>query len=169
MVLASPFSEHEPEASRPLVDAGCQIEHGPTDHLPDEDELIELLAGCQVSVASSERYTERVFQSLPDLRMVARWGVGYDCVDIPAATAAGVAVANTPGMVTEFVADQTFCLLLGLTRRLPEQIEVAQQPVVAARRGHGDLEQDHGDHRLRLHRAGGGAPGPGLLDARAGL
>ncbi len=125
LVLASSFARHEPEASRPLVEAGYQVELGPCDNAPSEGELIELLAGCGAVVASMEPYTQRVFQGLPELKVVARWGVGVDAIDLQAATEAGVVIANTPGMVTTAVADHTFCLMLALCRKLPEEIEVA--------------------------------------------
>ncbi|MGC9318956.1 MAG: phosphoglycerate dehydrogenase [Armatimonadota bacterium] len=126
MVLAAPFVRHEPEASQPLSDAGVEVVHGPLDHLLEPDELSELLAGFHAVVASNERYDGGVFAALPELRTVARWGVGYDSIDVQAATAAGVIVTNTPGKVTESVADQTFCIMLALLRRLPEQMEVAR-------------------------------------------
>lgn len=125
MVLALPFIRHEPEAGYPLREAGVKIEHGPTD-APAEDELIELLEGFDTTIASVEPYTREVFNALPDLRTVARWGVGYDNIDLAAATAANVVVTNTPGAVTQAVADQTLALMLALLRRVPEQTEVAR-------------------------------------------
>lgn len=125
LVLAHPFARHQPEAGRPLVQAGYQVQLGPCDTSPQEHELIDLLSGCHAVVASNEAYTQRVFQQSPQLRVVARWGVGVDGIDLAAATDAGVIVANTPGFVTQAVADQTFCLMLALARRLPEQREVA--------------------------------------------
>jgi len=59
------------------------------------------------------------------LKVVARWGVGVDAIDLQAATEAGVVIANTPGMVTVAVADHTLCLMLALCRKLPEEVEVA--------------------------------------------
>ncbi|MEA3402048.1 MAG: phosphoglycerate dehydrogenase [Armatimonadota bacterium] len=126
LVLAAPFVRHEPEASQPLADAGVQVVHGPLDHLLEPHELIEVLDGFHAVVASNEPYDERVFGALPRLRMVARWGVGYDSIDLQAATEAGVIVTNTPGKVTQSVADQTLCIMLALLRRLPEQLEVAR-------------------------------------------
>ena len=50
-----------------------------------EDEVIEALPGAFATLAGSEPYTERVFRSAPDLRVIARWGVGFDAIDVPAA------------------------------------------------------------------------------------
>lgn len=126
MVFAAPFVRHEPGAGQPLRDAGVEIVHGPTDRCPEPAELIDLLGGCSASIASNESYTAEVFGALPDLKTVARWGVGYDNIDLQAATEHGVIVTNTPGRVTQSVADQAFCLMLALARRLPEQQEVAR-------------------------------------------
>ena len=124
-VLAAPFIRHEPEAGEPLREAGVDLVHGPDSQLCTPCDVIAALEGCTGVIASMEPYTEEVFASLPQLKTIARWGVGYDAIDLEAATAAGVVVTNTPGMVTESVADQTFCLILALARRLPEQISVA--------------------------------------------
>jgi len=126
MVLAAPFIRHEPAAGAPLRAAGVEVEHGPIDHAPDADELIGLLEGFDAVVASMERYDEKVLTALADLRIIARWGVGCDSIDLQAAAEAGVVVANTPGTLQESVADQTFALMLALSRRIPEQIEVAR-------------------------------------------
>ena len=56
----------------------------------------------------------------PNLRVVATASVGYDRIDVAAATARGVAVCNTPGVLTAAVADLTVALIIALARRLPE-------------------------------------------------
>ncbi len=126
MVFAAPFTRHEPEAGEPLRAAGIEVLHGPEGRVTGAGALAGLLAGCAGSVASGERYDTQVLSMLPELRIIARWGVGYDTIDLAAATEAGVIVTNTPGTLQESVADQTFALLLALSRRVPEQIEVAR-------------------------------------------
>lgn len=69
--------------------------------------------------------TERVDAELleaagPSLHIVANMAVGYDNIDVTAATARGVSVTNTPGVLTETTADLTFALLLAAARRVPE-------------------------------------------------
>jgi glyoxylate reductase len=54
------------------------------------------------------------------LRVVSNFAVGFNNVDIPAATARGIAVGNTPGVLTDATADMAFCLLIGAARRLVE-------------------------------------------------
>ncbi len=126
LVMAAPFVKHEPQASRPLVEAGLEVAHGPVRTPLGPEQLIDLLDGCAAAVASNEQYPERVFAACPELITVARWGVGYDSIDVQAATEAGVIVTNTPGAVTESVADQTFTIMLALRRKLPEQMAVAR-------------------------------------------
>ena len=56
----------------------------------------------------------------PRLRIVANFGVGYDSVDVEAATRRGVVVTNTPGVLTQATAEMTIALLLALARRVAE-------------------------------------------------
>jgi phosphoglycerate dehydrogenase-like enzyme len=86
-----------------------------------EEELLEILPGVSAALAGSEPYTARVIAANPQLRVIARAGVGYDAVDIPAATEHGVAVCITPGTNEGSVAEHTFGLILGLARRLVPQ------------------------------------------------
>lgn len=83
-----------------------------------EDELIEALPGVFATLASGEPYTEGVFKSAPDLRIVSRWGVGYDAVDLDAATRHGVAVCVAAGANHEAVADYAVALMCALQRGL---------------------------------------------------
>ncbi len=76
-----------------------------------EEEMVGILPGVFATVAGIEPYTERVFQAGRELRIVARYGVGYDKVDVAAATRHGVAVAMAFGTNHEAVADSTLTLM----------------------------------------------------------
>jgi glyoxylate reductase len=64
--------------------------------------------------------TEEIMASAPHLRVVANYAVGFNNVDVAAATRRGVLVTNTPGVLTEATADLTFTLLLSVARRVVE-------------------------------------------------
>src|SRR5262245_12947466 len=83
-----------------------------------EAELRPWLPRIDAMLAGGERMTPELFAIAPALRVIARTGVGYDLTDVPAATAHRVAVTITPGTKQESVAEQTFALLLALTRRI---------------------------------------------------
>lgn len=78
-------------------------------------DLIEQLSGIDCTLASVERYNEEVFAAAR-LRAVARVGVGYDAIDVNAATRHGVAVAITPGTNEYSVAEQAIALLTAVFR-----------------------------------------------------
>ena len=61
-----------------------------------------------------------VINALPDLELIASFGVGYDAVDVSAARAAGVRVTNTPDVLNDCVAEVALTLMLGLCHRLPQ-------------------------------------------------
>lgn len=82
-----------------------------------EDAIISVLEGARAVIAGTEPYTARVFEARPDLRIIARTGVGYDAIDMAAATARGVAVCTTPGTNHHSVAEAAIGLILAATRR----------------------------------------------------
>jgi len=84
-----------------------------------EEELLTSLEGIEATVAGSEPYTARVLANHPQLRVIGRVGVGYDAVDLSAASAQGVVVTIAPGTNHGSVAEHTFALMLGFTRHLP--------------------------------------------------
>src|SRR5215471_13707266 len=83
-----------------------------------EDELKAALPGVFATLASSEPYTERIFRDAPDLRIVARWGVGFDAIDVDAASRHGVVVTTAVGANHEAVADYAVALMCALQRGL---------------------------------------------------
>lgn len=84
----------------------------------DSAALKQALQGVEAVVASVEPYTPDVLQS-STLKVIARMGVGYDAVNIPAATECGIAVTTTPGTNEHAVAETTIALLTGVYRGLP--------------------------------------------------
>jgi glyoxylate reductase len=68
--------------------------------------------------AVGERIDDRTLELLPHLRLIANYGVGYDSIDVAAAARRGIAVTNTPGVLTAATADLTLALILAVRRRV---------------------------------------------------
>jgi phosphoglycerate dehydrogenase-like enzyme len=113
---------------QPLVDAGWQIRtHRWPGGRPPEEDVVELVQGNDAVIASaSERYTPEVISRADTLKHIARWGVGYETVDVPAATDNGVLVTTTQGSNHWAVADQAFALMLSVARRTVELDKLAR-------------------------------------------
>src|SRR5436190_12153856 len=134
LVAPAPLREIEHTYGPILRGAGYTIEYPPRDNFlteqqMSEEELLGQLPGCVASLAGSEPYTRAVIAkaAAAGLKVIARAGVGYDAVDLEAATDHGVAVCYAPGTNQEAVAEHAFMLMLALTRRLREQdIELRQ-------------------------------------------
>jgi lactate dehydrogenase-like 2-hydroxyacid dehydrogenase len=78
------------------------------------------LPGVEALVAVVARVGAEELDLLPDLRLVANYGVGYDTVDVPVCRERGIAVTNTPGVLDAAVADLTLSLILACRRHLVE-------------------------------------------------
>ena len=91
-----------------------------------EQEIIDNLDDVVAFVAGSDHFTERVFAAHPQLQIVARVGVGYDQIDVDAATRHGVWVTITPGANNDTVADYAFAMILALARQLVEHAAIAR-------------------------------------------
>jgi glyoxylate reductase len=75
----------------------------------------------------TDRVDGDLLDAAPGVRIVSNMAVGYDNIDVPAATARRVLVTNTPGVLTETVADLTFALILAFARRLVEGERVVRE------------------------------------------
>jgi glyoxylate reductase len=82
-------------------------------HAADAEGLLTLL---------TDRVDTALLERCPKLRAVSNYAVGYDNIDLTATAARGVAVGNTPDVLTEATADLTFALLLAAARKLPEAV-----------------------------------------------
>ena len=82
----------------------------------DEDRLIEITRHADGLLVERALITRRVIAGMERCQVIARYGVGYDCIDVPAATEAGIIVCNVPDYCVPEVADHTMALLLDLAR-----------------------------------------------------
>ena len=83
------------------------------------EEVVQAAQGAIALIVQYAPITAQVVEGLPDLRVVSRYGVGVDNVDVEAARARGVWVANVPDYGTEEVAVHALALILALVRRVP--------------------------------------------------
>ena len=79
----------------------------------DEDEIIAHVWDADGIITSESPMTRRVLESLTQCKVVLRTGVGYDVIDVEAATEQGIAVINIPDLWTREVANQAMSLLFG--------------------------------------------------------
>ena len=103
-----------------LIEAGCDIRLPDTFQAHPAAALQPLLANVQGIYAGVDEFSAKVLASeeAAKLQIISRWGVGYDSIDVAAATELGIVITYTPGLLDEAVADYTFALLLGVARRI---------------------------------------------------
>ncbi|BFU91367.1 MAG: 2-oxo-carboxylic acid reductase (glyoxalate reductase) (2-ketoaldonate reductase) [Nitrospira sp.] len=93
----------------------------PTDQPPTEDELRRGFAEAQAVICTlTDRIDASLLSHVTKLKVIANYAVGYNNIDLPAATQRGIIVTNTPDVLTDATADLTWALLLALTRRVVE-------------------------------------------------
>lgn len=134
VVTSRSFSSGDLDLTAALEQAGCTVRLGPADH--DPTVLAPLLADAGCWIAGTGPVTAAHLDLAPRLRLVARYGVGVDAVDLAAAHERGVLVTNTPGANSEAVADLALALVLAVLRGVPA----------------GDREVRHGPTRVRRAR-----------------
>jgi D-3-phosphoglycerate dehydrogenase len=122
-VLIAPVALADVQA--PFVDAlknaGLELFYHGHPAQMNEEQLNKALDGVDAALAGSEPYNARVLAAHPQLKVIARVGVGYDTVDVDAATKNGIAVCYAPGTNQGSVAEHTFAMMLAWTRSLVNQ------------------------------------------------
>lgn len=108
-------------AVQPLLEAGFRVEHNQADGSWDQPTLIDRAQQADGLICLlSDQINTAVLDACPRLKVVANVAVGYDNINVAAASERGVLVTNTPDVLTETTADLAFALLLAIARRLPE-------------------------------------------------
>ena len=122
VLVVPPIIREQPNRNRELLEAaGFEVIY-PTVHESylDRPTLLANLHGVDAVIAGAERYDDEIFAQTR-LRVVARFGVGYDAVDVAAATRAKIAVTITPGTNEDSVAEQALALIFALFRKTTER------------------------------------------------
>jgi glyoxylate reductase len=100
--------------------------------------LTEARGGAEALAIVARSVDDALLELLPDLRLVANYGAGYELVDVEACRARGITVTNTPGAVDAATADLAFALILAVRRRIVE----GDRYVRAGRWGSGWAEEE---------------------------
>jgi phosphoglycerate dehydrogenase-like enzyme len=112
--LPGPYSEI-------LLQGGFEVVYPPDGYdTIQKENLVRILDGVDAILASVEPLSRDVLAG-SKLRAIARMGVGYDAIDIPAATDLGIAVTITPGTLEQSVAEHTVALMLAVTRGIVQR------------------------------------------------
>jgi glyoxylate reductase len=108
-----------PDAGLKLIKQECNAEVW-TDPLPPPYALIrqKIVALDGLVSLLTDKIDAPLLDTAPRLRVVSNFAVGFNNIDIPAATERGIAVGNTPGVLTDATADMAFCLLIAAARRV---------------------------------------------------
>lgn len=95
--------------------------HGPKGELPSLNQLIKAVKEADVLIPrGTQPVPRKVIAANPNLRGIANYGVGYDNIDVRAATELGIPVTNTPDVLTDTTADLTWALLMATARKIPQ-------------------------------------------------
>jgi glyoxylate reductase len=117
-----------PSAGLARIQAACQAEVWPGQLPPPREVLLQKVADCQGLLSLlTDRVDAELLDAAPHLRVVSNYAVGFNNIDVPAATARGVCVGNTPDVLTDATADMALTLLLASARRLVESNRYAQE------------------------------------------
>lgn len=114
------FDHGFPEGRKALEEAGLELRYAPRLRNRSPEELDALLTNAVAAIVSTDPFTPEVLVAHPQLQVIARVGVGFDSIDITAASLCGVMVTTTSGANETTVADHTLALMLAATRRITE-------------------------------------------------
>jgi glyoxylate reductase len=110
-----------PDAGLNRIKAECDAEIWPEQLPPPYDLIKKKIADCDGLVSLlTDRIDGELLDAAPRLKVVSNFAVGFNNVDVPAATARGVCVGNTPGALTDATADLAFALMISAARRVVE-------------------------------------------------
>lgn len=110
-----------PEAGISLLKAQCNVVVNKKKRVLTKKELIAAVKGKDALLSLlTDKVDEDVLKAGKSLKIVANYAVGFDNIDVKAATRLKIPVSNTPGVLTDAVADHACALLLGIARRLAE-------------------------------------------------
>ena len=116
MVSPEQWGACSPLSRSMLEDGGVKIIRNQQKRLLVEEEMKELITGCDVAICGAEPMTAAVMDQAPELRFIARCAVGLDSIDLNAARSRNIGVSYVPGANADAVAELTVSHILTLIR-----------------------------------------------------
>ena len=115
------LSRELPAAVMERLQEEVELTVNPDDRVLSKQEIMEGIRGKDALLCLlTDQIDREVLSVNPDLKIVANYAVGYNNIDVQAATDMGISVSNTPGVLTETSADLAFSLMMAVSRRLVE-------------------------------------------------
>ena len=127
LVTPTSYGKNDPRLKSELEDLVCEVIYNPTGKPLSSEELAALLPGVDGYIAGLDVIDRAALQTADRLKVISRYGVGVDNVDIPAAREKGIVVTNTPGANSVSVAELALGLILALARQIPVAAEAVHQ------------------------------------------
>jgi len=112
-----------PEAGLRMVQEACEVRLWDEELPPPKEVILQGVADCEgLLCLVTDPIDADVIGAGKRLRVISQFAVGVDNIDLEAATARGIPVGHTPGVLTDATADMAFALLMAAARRIPEGI-----------------------------------------------
>lgn len=127
LVTPTSYAKNDPRLKSNLEALVGEVIYNPTGKPLASADLARLLPGVDGFIAGLDGIDRAALQAADRLKVIARYGVGIDNVDLAAAREKGIIVTNTPGANSISVAELTVGLLLSLARRIPEAASAARK------------------------------------------
>lgn len=120
VLVTAPYMQMAIDRFQSLFEAeSIELIIAPRQERFEEDELLEIVTDIDGVICGDDRFTRRVLQTAPRLKVLSKWGTGIDSIDQDACRELGIAVCNTPNAFSKPVADSVLGYILSFARHLP--------------------------------------------------
>jgi len=136
LISSRSFGETSSKPIEVLKNAGFDVTLNAYKKKLNEAELIKLIDDAVGLIAGTEQITEEVLAHAKSLKVISRYGVGMDNIDLDATKKRGIEVYNTPNAPAKAVAELTLSLILNLLRRIPESSNSMKKGMWQPQMGH---------------------------------
>ncbi len=169
LVTPTSYGKNDPRLKTELEQLAGSVVYNPTGKPLSSKEVAALLPGIDGYIAGLDVIDRAALESADRLKVIARYGVGVDQVDLEAAKEKGIVVTNTPGANSVSVAELALGLMLALARQIPEAVQAVATGKMAALCGRLAGRQSGRDSGTGRHRQTAGAPAGGFRLPHPGL
>ena len=130
LVTPTSYAKNDPTLRSELEAEVSEVVYNTTGHPLSSFELMEMITGCNGYIAGLDDIDRNVIEAANQLKVIARYGVGVDNIDLEAVKEKGIVVTNTPGANSASVAELTVGLLISLARMIPTAVEATKKSIL---------------------------------------